>query len=420
MEGKHKITESALTQPLVELEANDISVKEGNTSFFKTCFNGLNAITGIGILSVPYALAAGGWLSLILLFIIALAATYSGLLVKRCMEADPSIKSYSDIGEHAFGRIGKVVVSVVLYADLYMVVTGFLILEGDNLHNLFPEITFDLFGISIDGKSSFIVLIALILLPTVWLDDLSILAYVSAGGVLASFVILISVFWVGAFDGIGLHNKGELFNLNGLPTAVSLFMFCYSAHPVFPPLYTSIQKKHQFSTVLLICFTVCTLSYAIMAVLGYAMFGAGVNSQITLNLPKHKLASKVAIYTTLVTPLAKYALMLKPVALSTESWFPTYQRNKSFKILIRTLLVATQVIVALAVPFFGYLMSLVGALLSATASLTIPCLCYLKISRTKWGGEMVVILSIILLSILIVIFGTYTSMVQIIGEITSS
>lgn len=164
----------------------------------------------------------------------------------------------------------------------------------------------------------------------------------------------------------------------------------------------------------------CTLSYAIMAVLGYAMFGAGVNSQITLNLPKHKLASKVAIYTTLVTPLAKYALMLKPVALSTESWFPTYQRNKSFKILIRTLLVATQVIVALAVPFFGYLMSLVGALLSATASLTIPCLCYLKISRTKWGGEMVVILSIILLSILIVIFGTYTSMVQIIGEITSS
>ncbi|KAF5792048.1 putative amino acid transporter, transmembrane domain-containing protein [Helianthus annuus] len=38
------------------------------------------------------------------------------------------------------------------------------------------------------------------------------------------------------------------------------------------------------------------------------------------------------------------------------------------------------VIVALSLPFFGYLMSLVGALLSATTSIIIPCLWYLKIS----------------------------------------
>ncbi|KAL2898562.1 Amino acid transporter AVT1I [Bienertia sinuspersici] len=417
---------ATLKQPLVESEANNdnnndnTSVKEGTSTFFNTCFNGLNAITGIGILSVPYALAAGGWLSIILLFVIALSATYSGLLVKRCMTVNPSIKTYSDIGEYAFGNIGKIIVSIVLYADLYMVVTGFLILEGDNLHNLYPDMAVHIFGLSIDGKSSFIIIIALVLLPTVWLDDMSILSYVSAGGVLASFVILISVFWVGAVDGVGFGNKGEMFNFKGLPTAISLFMFCYSAHPVFPPLYTSMKKKHQFSPVLLLCFVVCTLSYAAMAVLGYSMFGSNVNSQITLNLPTQKLASQIAIYTTLVTPLAKYALMLKPVAITTESWFPTYQKSKAFRIMIRTFLVATQVVVALAVPFFGYLMSLVGALLSATASLTIPCLCYLKISGTRWGVEMVVVLGIIVLSAVIVVFGTYTSLVQIIGEISAS
>lgn len=150
------------------------------------------------------------------------------------------------------------------------------------------------------------------------------------------------------------------------------------------------------------------------------MFGPELESQITLNLPKQKMGSHVAIFTTLVIPLAKYALMLKPVAMSLESWFPTYQNKKSFKIVLRTILVATQVIVALSVPFFGYLMSLVGALLSATASLTIPCLCYLKISGTKWGVEMVLILAILLLSVLIVIFGTYTSVLQILGEIMRS
>lgn len=165
------------------------------------------------------------------------------------MDVDPTIKSYPDIGEHAFGNIGKILVTLVLYADLYMVITGSLILEGDNLHNLFPDLTVELIGISIDGKSSFIIIVALIVLPTVWLDDLSILAYISAGGVVASFVILISVIWVGAFEGIGFETKGELFKLNGLPTAVSLFMFCYTAHPVFPPLYTSMRNKQQFSTV---------------------------------------------------------------------------------------------------------------------------------------------------------------------------
>lgn len=157
-----------------------------------------------------------------------------------------------------------------------------------------------------------------------------------------------------------------------------------------------------------------------MAILGYLMFGRGVNSQITLNLPTGKVGSQVAIYTTLVTPLAKYALMLKPVAMSTESWFPTYRKIKSFRIMIRTALVASQVLVALAVPFFGYLMSFVGALLSASASLTIPCLCYLKISGTKSGVELVFILGIVVLSILIMIFGTYTSVLDIIGAIMQS
>ncbi|CAO2820295.1 unnamed protein product [Amaranthus hypochondriacus] len=342
MEGENKVVD--VSEPLLnELEAPNIniSIKEANTSFFKTCFNALNSITGIGILSVPYALASGGWLSVILLFIISMAATYTGLLVKRCMDVDPTIKSYPDIGEHAFGNIGKILVTLVLYADLYMVITGSLILEGDNLHNLFPDLTVELIGISIDGKSSFIIIVALIVLPTVWLDDLSILAYISAGGVVASFVILISVIWVGAFEGIGFETKGELFKLNGLPTAVSLFMFCYTAHPVFPPLYTSMRNKQQFSTVLLICFAICTLSYATMAILGYLMFGPELESQITLNLPKQKMGSHVAIFTTLI-------------------------------------------------------------------------------SGTKWGVEMVLILAILLLSVLIVVFGTYTSVLQIIGEIMRS
>ncbi|TYJ16960.1 hypothetical protein E1A91_A09G017600v1 [Gossypium mustelinum] len=404
---------------LKDLEASDSDDVNfiGTTSFSKTCFNGLNALTGIGILSTPYALASGGWISLILLFTIATATFYSGLLIQRCMDWDPNIKTYPDIGYQAFGRKGKVIVSVLMHMELYLVATGFLILEGDNLQNLLPNVEyFEFGGLTIGGKQGFIIIVALIILPTVWLDNLSLLSYISATGVLASLFIIGSVLWIGVFDGIGFQQRGEFINWDGIPTAVSLFAFCYCAHPVFPTLYSSMHKRHQFSNVLIVCFVLGTLCYASMAILGYLMFGSEVQSQITLNLPTNKLSSRIAIYTTLVNPISKYALMVTPIINATEAWFPYHFNKRLFRHIVGTSVVMSTVLVALAVPFFGSLMSLVGAFLSINASVTLPCLCYLKISGSyqKFNGEMVGIGLVIVTGIFVVIFGTYVSLIDII------
>ena len=68
-------------------------------------------------------------------------------------------------------------------------------------------------------------------------------------------------------------------------------------------------------------FLIAGLACAAMAVLGYLKFGSEVQSQITLNLPIEKLTSRVAIYTTLVNPISKYALMVAPIVNATENWF---------------------------------------------------------------------------------------------------
>ncbi|XWS30255.1 hypothetical protein CRYUN_Cryun24cG0100800 [Craigia yunnanensis] len=424
--------ELSLTEPLIEdrnkeglgckleeAESNSAHTSASTASVFTTCFNGLNALSGVGILSIPYALASGGWLSLILLFAIATAAFYSGLLIQRCMDADSSIRTYPDIGERAFGNKGRLIVSVFMYIELFLVATGFLILEGDNLQNLLPNVEFEVAGLTVGGKQGFIIIVALIILPTVWLDNLSLLSYVSASGVIASAIILLSIIWTGAFDGIGFQQRGTLINWDGIPTAVSLYAFCYCAHPVFPTLYTSMKKRHQFSNVLVVCFVLCTIFYASMAIFGYLMFGSDVQSQITLNLPTNKLSSRVAIYTTLVNPISKYALMVTPIVNATKTWFPYHHKKRFLSLFVGTALVISTVLVALAVPFFGSLMSLVGAFLSITASVILPCFCYLKISGTyqRFDGELVVVGLIIIMGVAVVIFGTYTSLVDIIGNL---
>ncbi|KAI3452299.1 hypothetical protein Pfo_008964 [Paulownia fortunei] len=392
----------------------------GTASFFKTMFNGANALSGIGFISLPYALSSGGWLSLILLFVIASVTFYTGLLIKRCMEVDPSIRSYPDIGDKAFGTKGRILVSVLINLELYMIATGFIILNGDGLRKLFPHLKINIHGITIDGQKSSVLLVALITMPTVWINKMSTLSYISATGVLASIVILGSVLWSGiSNDDIGFHQKGVLWNWSGLPTAFSLYTIGYCAHSLIPTLSTSMRYQKQFSSVLLVCFVFCTVTYVSMAITGYLMFGSEAQSQITLNLPTDNFSSKVAIYTSLINPIAKYALMLKPIVDTMESHFQSYRGRRFYSILIRTTLVGISVIIAMTLPFFGYFMSLVGAFFSVTASILLPCFCYLKISGAyrKFGFEVAIIGCVVLMGFIVLVIGTYTSLLQIIQNL---
>ncbi|KAK2639830.1 hypothetical protein Ddye_027625 [Dipteronia dyeriana] len=217
-------------------------------------------ISGVGILSIPYALSQGGWLTLIVFLLVAILCWYTGLLLRRCTDAHPLIKSYPDIGELAFGYKGRALVSILMYLELYLVAMEFLILEGDNLDKLFPNMDFKIGSLKIGGRQAFVQLTALIILPKTWLKSLGVLAYVSAAGVLASVILPCCVLWVGAVDAVGFHTRGLLLNWGGMPTAISLIAFCYCGHAVLPTLYISMKDRSQFSKVLLVCFVKAPLT----------------------------------------------------------------------------------------------------------------------------------------------------------------
>lgn len=124
-------------------------------------------------------------------------------------------------------------------------------------------------------------------------------------------------------------------------------------------------------------FVVCTVIYAGVATAGFLMFGESIKSQFTLNMPRQYMSSKIAVWTMVratprtsiffplhhriyllhvyqvLNPLSKYALTMTPVALSIEELLPVSRQSHSTVVLIRTLLVFSTLVVALAVPFFG-------------------------------------------------------------------
>jgi len=146
------------------------------------------------------------------------------------------------------------------------------------------------------------------------------------------------------------------------------------------------------------------------------MFGKSLSSQVTLNLPSNRFASNVAIYTTLINPFTKFALLITPIAEAIEDKLHV-GKNRTISIFIRTALVVSTTIVALAVPFFAYVVALTGSFLSSTVTMLLPCACYLKISsRTSrtLRLELVVCLGIIMIGAGVIVVGTYSSLKQII------
>lgn len=82
-------------------------------------FAGINVLCGVGILSTPYAAKEGGWIGLSILFIFGIISFYTGLLLRSCLDSEPGLETYPDIGQAAFGTTGRIAISVSLHTNLY-------------------------------------------------------------------------------------------------------------------------------------------------------------------------------------------------------------------------------------------------------------------------------------------------------------
>ncbi|KAL0336370.1 UNVERIFIED_CONTAM: Amino acid transporter AVT1I [Sesamum radiatum] len=144
------------------------------------------------------------------------------------------------------------------------------------------------------------------------------------------------------------------------------------------------------------------------------MYGDNVMSQVTLNLLTRNTSSKIAIYTTLINPVTKYAIIFTPIATALEEILILRDSR-----MIRTSLVISTVMVALVVPFFGYVMAFIGVFLSISASILFPCLCYLKINKEsrRFGVELMFILAILVLGFIVAVMGTFISVREIVRHV---
>jgi vesicular inhibitory amino acid transporter len=114
---------------------------DGQSTLPQSIFNSINAIIGVGLLSLPLAFKMSGWIiGLLILTLTAAVTAHTAKLIGKCMEYDPSIITYSDLAYVAFGARARVIVSSLFTLELIAACVALFILFADSLDLLLPTV----------------------------------------------------------------------------------------------------------------------------------------------------------------------------------------------------------------------------------------------------------------------------------------
>ncbi len=299
------------------------------------------------------------------------------------------ISSFPDIAREAFGPIGNIILSFTLYFELFSCLCIFFVTLGDHLHSLFPTISVTVHMIHVAFALA---------VPTALLRTPRLLSYLSAVGTFATICIVLSVVGAAIYSGdiskeiaeernVNVISTHTMWRENGLVIAFGLIAFTFSGHAIIPSIYSSMANPREFESMISFTFVMVTSCCLLVAVSGYYMFGSLVDDQITLSLEQHTGSDNIMISTLtwlmILTAFSKFTLTAFPLALGIEEIFapcvPSDYIMEWVSSLIKLLLIVSALAVAIFIPSFSYLCSLVGLICTMFVSVIFPAAAHLRL-----------------------------------------
>lgn len=149
------------------------------------------------------------------------------------------INGFPSIAREALGDTGSIVLSSVLYFELFSCLSIFFVSLGDHLHLLFPNVS---------ETRHMTIVAGLLIIPSALLRTPKLLSYLSMVGTISTVLVVSAVVlsalvaFVNTAETNGISNAGGdreyiLYSPDGLSLALGLVAYCFSGHAVVPSIY---------------------------------------------------------------------------------------------------------------------------------------------------------------------------------------
>nr|XP_001342572.1 vesicular inhibitory amino acid transporter [Danio rerio] len=380
-------------------------------------WNVTNAIQGLFVLGLPYALLQSGYLGLLLLVLAALICSYTGKILVSCLyEEDESgcpvrvRHTYEDIANaccrHICPCIGGKVVNVAQLVELVMTCILYLVVSGNLMcHSLF----FLHLSPTTGSAISF-----LILLPCMLIRDLRVVSRLSLFCSLAQFLITFIVIGYCVRQSpqwASRSLRADVVDFDGFQVAVGVIIFSYTSQIYLPTLEESMMDRLDFNTMMDWTHALACVLKTAFSVLAFLTWGEETKEVITDNLPS--ALRTVVNLCLLAKALLSYPLPFYAAAeiLQTGLLKLDSGSERWTLLLLRGSLLLLTLLMALFVPRFSLLMGLTGSVTGAAMTLLLPALFHLQLKWTQLD------LSRRMLDLLILLLGGFCSVSGVICSI---
>ena len=256
-------------------------------SNLQTFWNIFNANQGVVILSMPYVVLSGTYLSLIFTALVAAVSNYTSKRLVKCLyEPDPDTgveirvrESYEDIGEAFGGPLGKWIVYLAMVIEQLSYCTLLLILCGSILHSSFPNAPLE--------KSHWSMLAFLLVIPNAFMVNLGQVAFVSFLTVVIGQVVYVTVAIYGFYhaENWSIQSEPIQFDVGKFFISMGIVVVSYSSQPYMPAIEGSMKKEKHYGVLMDISYISITAVKIVFGLIGYLTFKDTTKQVITNNLP---------------------------------------------------------------------------------------------------------------------------------------
>ncbi|XP_028809284.1 vesicular inhibitory amino acid transporter [Denticeps clupeoides] len=381
-------------------------------------WNVTNAIQGIFVLGLPYALLQSGYLGFLLLVLAAVICSYTGKILIACLyEEDEDGRpvrvrdSYEDIANaccrHLCPKFGGKVVNLAQVVELLMTCILYLVVSSSLMCHSFTFITL--------SPSAWTLVTFLSLVPCMLIRDLRMVSRLSLLCSLAQFLItfIIIVFCLQQAHRWSWRKMVLWVDFEKFLVSIGVIIFSYTSQIFLPTLEGSMEDRCDFSDMMTWTHALACIFKTIFAVLAFLTWGEDTKEVITDNLPTGlRLVVNLCLLAKalLSYPLPFYAAteVLQTSFLKLRPSGTTPERGT---LVLRGSLLLLTFLMATYVPHFSLLMGLTGSVTGAAMTFLLPSLFHLQLKWSTLSSRMKA------LDVLILVLGSLCSLSGVICSI---